>query len=223
MERLMPHLEDAAAHTPDCIWQKDGILDEAWGAPSNHSGDYQNAQKLMRHGSDEAKTFFRYPPITVVLRRKATNTIYVVTTIHTPGTNDGVKTTPKPKADGKKEKKRPHSDQRKLEVEWLMTPKRYDAVIEGLLNNGPPKVKEAGTTEMMHLICGDFNAHLLNSGTRSNTSIFGPWLEFCGSAEERSVLTLKEWLRRRGLRAQRLDGQVQRRVQRHVHAVHALA
>lgn len=175
----------ADAHDPDYVWQKVWKGKKALDRVFEYKKEYAEATEAIhkrKPGKGEDETFFRYPPITVVLRHKATGTDYAVTTIHTPGGDDSAA-----------------RRQREMEVEWLMKYERYDAVIRDMLNHGPSSkalykayVREEGRSEMMHIVCGDFNTNMLSMGARADANTFGLWHEFCGSAGQQSVPTSKK-------------------------------
>lgn len=80
MERVSPSCSPSDPHAPDYVWQRHDaqggeLLEAAWGKPASMAEAYGKeleAIKALRGEKSEYRTFFRYPPVTVVLRRKHT-------------------------------------------------------------------------------------------------------------------------------------------------------
>lgn len=131
------------AHRPDFVWNRISMNSALDGN--------KNLQQMMSivlaemHEKDQEK-FFRYPPITVVLRRTATDTLYVVTNLHTPGDPT-------------------HSVQLNREVRWLMQEDVYDAVMAHMVKDRKLNLglfsKDAKTdSTAAHIMIGDWNTQM---------------------------------------------------------------
>ncbi|KAG2490741.1 hypothetical protein HYH03_010896 [Edaphochlamys debaryana] len=114
---------------PDLVWRLSGpdypggVLQAAWGALPGFDAELAALKDAVtgarvdgKDPNDDSATFFRYPPITVVLQHKVTRTFYVITTVHTPGS--GTTYT---------------NAQLRREVAWLMRLERYRAVMAQLV------------------------------------------------------------------------------------------
>lgn len=151
-------------HQPDYEWLCKGadggveLLDKVWGAGrwSRTKKPYNEELKLIgverRLEPGKEVEFFRYPPITVVLRRVHTSTLYVVTTHHTPGSGTGN-----------------YLKQLAREVRWLMHKDKYRMVMEQLHpllvkgrgeGQGNAKDKLLDLSSTIHVVAGDFNTQL---------------------------------------------------------------
>eukprot|EP00798_Chlamydomonas_sp_ICE-L_P024269 gene24269-9870_t len=158
------------AELPDYVWtckdEEADRLDAAWGGNKRYGVEREEQRKVCQEqrkigsekGKKEATHFFRYPPITVLLRHRRTSTYYVVTLVHTPGSNYKIS-----------------KDQLNREMRWLLDTDSYQdvmthmcmlpknkAVMEALRVKGEPGSIKLTTNrhKIVHILAWDFNSQL---------------------------------------------------------------
>ncbi|KAG2444922.1 hypothetical protein HXX76_001658 [Chlamydomonas incerta] len=147
----------------DVTWKEDGELLDSYSAACTQMERYRSGQTSGR--CCDAKTFFRYPPITVVLRRiKATtgsDTTYVITTAHTPGSST-VR----------------DLEQLAREVEWLFDRYTYGRIMQSMVELKKMRSLLKGgqllpNDKVVHVVAGDLNTQLFKKAEKKRGAGLG--------------------------------------------------
>ncbi|GLC37655.1 hypothetical protein PLESTB_000799100 [Pleodorina starrii] len=185
---------------PDFVWRHE-LLQDAWGGADSRLGRLYNRDRAVMRLSDQ-RTFFRCPPITVVLRRGLTDSLYVVTNAHVPAGDD-----------------KDSLAQLSREVRWLLGAEPYERVMVNMVRrkgvdpdlswftrgwqHGRKGLMENKRDDVAHLVVGDFSTHLYDKASRllqTSSSVLSEGSSRssdegsdCGVAPELPLTCLQAW------------------------------